>query len=178
MESEIITYAIAIIIAIFIIVIMIRSAKENTAGENQYDEMMLRNRLNGYKFAFVTAMALMFISMLLFDQLNLEKHIDLPLVMFIIIMASADVFVCYCINKNAYFGIRENTKSAIFFITIITVINFIRIIGDLKNKKLIIDGKLTYSTGSDFVFAFGFLVILLSIIINKIKEKEVQDEES
>ena len=168
------------ILLVFVIFAIIWKVSGSKSLKGDYDERQMLIRGIGYKYAFLTNLILLAVYVL-----SSALFPDLPVnpgeAMFAVIIISVLVYALYCIRKDAFFGIRYNSKGYLILLVAVVVTNLIGAGARLVNGEWHdTAGHLDFGFFSNSVCVIGFGVILIAILLKNAEKKreELADEES
>ena len=164
-----------VITALVICIIIRKLSKKHLKG--QYDERqeLIRNR--GFKYAYLTALALMAADLLadiagVFNATPLTQS----LAIFTIICITLLVDVLYCIKNDAYFGQGMNPRVYKALMWLIIVCQGVSGVLGIR-EGAIAGGKLVFGPCSQIMLAAVFLIIMIALAVRKKSDTEAEDEE-
>ena len=142
-------------------------------------EMQERLRGKGYKYGYFTMLA--GIAVVYVASGMTKSLVVVTLGVWISVLVSLLVFAGYCIWNDAYYGVKANPKKYIILMLLITLVDGVNTVLQLRNGWIMEDG--TVNTGAitmlSATVAFGgVLLIMLAKQLKDRREMEGEDEES
>ena len=142
-----------------------------------YDERQLQIRANAYRIGFVSLMVAVLALMFLQTWSRWTEVVDNSFALLAALMFSLTVFGVYCILHDAFFKRTESPKAYFILCIVVLAGNALPVIGNLtKNKSLLVNGKLTFSSGGNAVCVVTFFAFLIALVIKALKKPEEDDE--
>lgn len=172
MNEHSIGFVTGFVLAMLAVAIVKRIAYSRTGKRPEYDEMQKIIQGMAYKYGFLTAIVSVVVCSVL-DMLKIHLFADGATPMFLVLFLSVGVFAGYSIWKEAYFGLHTNTNRYIRFLIIITVINLVSGVQNLRNGKMLTNGKLNYTCVN--LGCAVLLIVLLVIMMIKKRMREAEE---
>ena len=163
MNTGIVT-ALAVLLGIMIGAWVLSGKRKNNSSAKEFDEMQLLIRAKGYRLAFLTALILLAVLVLLLE-LNLLEAVTPAFAVFGVLMISVTVFAIYCIRHDAFLGIREKSKNTVILFSVIVVVEIVNTVRSLVRGELLEDGRLTFCGGSPVLLGAAFLILLITLMV-------------
>lgn len=169
----------AMIALIYAIIYTRKKNGERTSAKGEYDERQDRIRGRGYKIAAFSYM-IEFAFLIFADGVELNLPLTNGAMYAIMFVLPIGIFVVYCINRDAFIGVRNNMKGYLTLAVIVVIANAASTIAHAVEGSLIVDGRLTGACLSPAV-GMLFLVVVISLLVrnNQLRAEEgMADEES
>ena len=156
--------------AVFVLLVLVLNEKKKTE-QVMYDEMQTAVRGRAYQYATVTGVLSGIITSFLlgWDAFPMDGSLAIIAVSFLMIT----VYVVYMVMKGVYFGVSGKWKKWTLLIFIIGLCNLITGILRIAEAGLP-EGKLT-ATNITVIMGVMFMVIVVAVIIQKLREKRNED---
>ena len=156
--------------AVFVLLVLVLNEKKKTK-QVMYDEMQTAVRGRAYQYATITGVLAGIIASCLVD-LDIFP-IDGSFAMMTVSFLMVTVYVVYMVMKGVYFGVSGNWKKWTLLFFIIGLCNLITGILRIAEDGLP-EGKLT-ATNITLIMGVMFMVIVVSVLIQKAREKRSED---
>ena len=163
-------FAIMMLLVLVLIGVSSSSKKKNLPDFDERQELI---RGKAYKTGFYSTLILITIA-IIFDSTKLTPFLDSSLLYGITIIGGVLVFAVYCVWNEAYFGLNQKTSSVMVILAFIGVFNLFIGIMNVAKGNMFLGGKLSINF-MNFVCAFSFIVLFITMLLKKIDNK-VKDE--
>lgn len=167
----------ALVLILFAVVWKVSGSK---SMKGDFDERQMLIRGIGYKYGFFTSLIMM--AAYLFLSIFFD---DLPVypgeVMMGTIIVSVVVYALYLIRKDAFFGIRYQSKGYIILLIVVVAANLLGAGYRLFDGEWVdASGHIDFGFFSNSMCVLGFGIILIAIFLRNIERirEELTDEES
>ena len=172
MKEHSIGFAAGFILAVIAVIAIKRIMYGKSDRKQEYDEMQKAAQGMAYKYGFFTAIITGVVCAIL-DILDIHLFADGATPMFLILFLSAGAFAGYSIWKEAYFGLHANTCRYVRFLVVVTAINLIAGIQNLRSGEMFSNGRLNYRC----VNMGCAMLLMVMLLIMLIKKKMCETEE-
>ena len=163
------------VLAVVIISLVIRTMQKRRGVQpGEYDERQQVQRGAAAQRAYLTLLLLLCVNGVVSGVLGVhwaKPGVDCFLCMF----ASVAVFVVECIRRDAYFTVKQTTRSGIAIFTLVTLCQVPATIMHAVDGDFLRDGQLTLSAINPACMVL-FAAVLITILIKRRSDKE-EDEE-
>ena len=172
MNEHAIGFVTGLVLAILVIGMVKRILYKRNGKMPEYDEMQKIAQGMAYKYGFLTAVSAVVVCSVL-DILNIHFFEDDATPMFLVLFLSVGVFAGCSIWKEAYFGLHANTCRYVRFLVVVTAINLIAGIQNLRSGEMFSNGRLNYRC----VNMGCAILLMVMLLIMLIKKKMCETEE-
>ena len=160
-----------------IVYLIIRKVTEGKGLKGAtFDERQEQSRGKGYKYGFL-ALIYGIIALILLSEAHVALPVSNSLALFIVVMFGIDVYACYSIMNDAYFGITTKRTAYIIVLVLAEIANVIGAYFMLKDGGFE-GGVLDLSHGANLCVAIGFAPILATLAAKAMSDRRDADEES
>ncbi|MBO4266673.1 MAG: hypothetical protein J5910_05725 [Lachnospiraceae bacterium] len=162
-------FAIGLMIAAVVIVILFKFANKDGKVRTEYDERQKGVRGKAYRYAFYTEVFAQAVLMFLYMggvELPLENYV----LQFIAVISGCTVLAVYCIWNDVYWGLNnDHRKYHIIFIVAI-LLNMLPVIGAIRGGNWGENGKL------GLPFLNVVVLVLMAIVYAELFIKNIMDK--
>ena len=151
MSARQIGFIAGLIVLLGIVVICAIIKKSSLKGE--YDERQELIRGRGYKYALLTVMV--------FNAICLIFGVE----------GQVPYFGVYSILHDAFIGLNNNVRSFVVLFAACIIANLFGGIHHLQ-QGLLENGQVTFATGSNLTLSVGFVILLITILVQHFSSRE------
>lgn len=160
-----------ILVAIFALV-----TKRGNSAKSEYDERQQEIRGRASQYSFGTLIILDAVIALL-HILEIEIPVSVEMEFFCSIIIALSVQITYCLFHDAYFSLNEKKTSLAISYVLIYLLNAAVSVKEIREKLLIVDGKLAYTSLNLVVVGFLTYVGIIIWIKSYMDKRRRSDEE-
>lgn len=167
MDAYMLGVIVGVLVGIIFIIFAMKWTKKDGNMRCKWDERQLLIRGNGFKYAFFTAIILLF----LYSSIGTEIKgfpMDYQAASIFIIVVSVAVDIVYCIWNGAYFSLNENRKRVLILFAVLGVLNLVIGIRNIRSGEALRDGVLNGLSANLFcglLFVIVFAALLIKMVI-------------
>ena len=165
-------FAVGLLIVLIAVVISYKKFGRDLKGDP--DERQLLIRGNAYKYAFFTTMIAIMALTFLHSETDLLPITEGVGAVWSCMLGLA-VFVCYCIMKDAYFGLKDKKSTFLTIMILVTVGNGLPVVMDIIDGNLMENGVLGLR-GFNIGAAVLFLAVIICMLIKQVVDKAEEEE--
>ena len=169
MNTQSIGFAAGFIAALFAVMVIKRIMYSKSGRKPEYDEMQKAAQGTAYKYGFFMAITAVVVCAIL-DIMGIHLFADTAASMFLVLFLSCGVFTGCSILKEAYFGLHANAGRYIRFLIVVTVINLIPAVQNVRKGTMFTNGKLNYTCVN--LECAILLAVMLILILRKNNQKQ------
>ncbi len=142
----------------------------------KYDERQKLVQGNGFRYGFQTNICLNLLYILFYSVFQ-KSYTDLPLTLFIGILAGILVYACYCIWNEGYFSLNEYPRRVVILLLILLAVNGMIAAQMLHGGvDLVCDGMLSFQPWANLFCAAACIIILGVMLMKKCRDHGTCDE--
>lgn len=142
----------------------------------KYDERQKLVQGNGFRYGFQTNICLNLLYILFYSVFQ-KSYTDLPLTLFIGILAGILVYACYCIWNEGYFSLNEYPRRVVILLLILLAVNGMIAAQMLHGGvDLFCDGMLSFQPWANLFCAAACIIILGVMLMKKCRDHGTCDE--
>lgn len=175
-ESYSFGFAVGILVAIIICVVLFKLLNTDKKIKTQYDERQQEIRGRAYKYSFYTVIFEEAIIMILRTRGIAEFVWGSYLVQLFVMLSGLLVLCVYSILKGAYWGINNNPRRYMVVIVIATICNILPIIGSIAGGDVAKDG-IGALPWVNIMVVIWMALIGVSGLVKKVMDKKSGEED-
>ena len=150
-------------------------SRKRLKKENEYDEMQLKIRAEGYRIGFFTALALLIVLVFLYEM-NLLTVVTPGFAAFAVLIICVTVFAVYCILHDAFLSIRGNSRGYLGIFGMVVLIEGLVTVRYASKGELLENGRLGFGGGAPALMFVCFLAILITLIVKTARNRKEAEE--